>query len=521
MITRRQPRHLIALWVIGALLLSGLLLFFTPRGLGMSPDSVAYLKSVQGLFQGMGFAYFSVQWPPLYSLLIALAAQAVGDDFYLGSRMVNSVLYGALFILTGVLLRQIAASFSYLAYFFAGLVLLHPLTTHIYFYAFSEVLFLPLVILNFVLLGGLVSTNQKFRVQLVIALAVVAFAANLARYAGLCLIALNVLALYLSAPRHQTRQNFVEILIQVLPTALFLIIWRQRLGIGDTETNLRPFIVHLITLENINQGLVNMGHWLIPFIKLHEVPSIRPMYWGLGAALFSFVLIVAIETTVKVCAGIQKNTPPSKTLWTSFLLAIFSSGYLVFLILMRSFFDPNIILDNRTLAPIFLPVFVLVISYLKSLTSLRLRAFGLASFVVLLILSLQTIRPWLLINYFNGVELSDKNRLNSELVKFVRGCPRDIRIYADKPWNFNLEVQSMVHWLPTEALYGSWQPNARYREQVIALSSVADLVIVEDMRSSIASAVTTLGTFQKLSETTEGIVWANVHSYNPTCLQPP
>jgi hypothetical protein len=521
MIARRQPRHLIALWVIGALLLSGLLLFFTPRGLGMSPDSVAYLKSVQGLFQGMGFAYFSVQWPPLYSLLIALAAQAIGDDFYLGSRMVNSVLYGALFILTGALLRQIAASFSYLAYFFAGSVLLHPLTTHIYFYAFSEALFLPLVILNFILLGGLVSTNQKFRWQLVIALAVVAFAANLARYAGLCLIALNVLALYLSDTRGNKWQKFGDILCQILPTLLFLIIWRQRLGIGDTETNLRPFIVHLITLENINQGLVNIGHWLIPFIKLHEVPSIRPIYWGLGAALLSFILIVAIETTVKVCNGIQKNKPPATALWARFLLAIFSSGYLVFLILMRSFFDPNIILDNRTLAPIFLPVFVLVISYLLSLTSRSLRAFGLTLFAGLLILSLQTIRPWLLINYFNGVELSDKSRLNNELVKFVRSCPRDIRIYADKPWHFNLEVQSMVHWLPTEALYGSWQPNTRYQEQVTALSSLADLVIIEESRTSIASTVATLGAFQKLSDTPEGMVWANVHSYNRACLQSP
>jgi hypothetical protein len=162
-----------------------------------------------------------------------------------------------------------------------------------------------------------------------------------------------------------------------------------------------------------------------------------------------------------------------------------------------------------------------VISYLLSLTSRSLRAFGLTLFAGLLILSLQTIRPWLLINYFNGVELSDKSRLNNELVKFVRGCPRDIRIYADKPWHFNLEVQSMVHWLPTEALYGSWQPNTRYREQVTALSSLADLVIIEERHSGIASTVATLGAFQKLSDTAEGMVWANVHSYNRVCMQSP
>jgi hypothetical protein len=510
MIASRQPIYLIALWVTTAFLLSALILFFTPRGLGMSPDSVAYLKSVQGLLQGLGSAYFSVQWPPLYALLIALASQAVGDDFYLGSRIVNSVLYGAFFILTGALLRQITTSFSYLAYFFAGLLLLHPLTTHIYFYAFSEALFLPLVILNFILLGGLVSTDKKLRGQLVIALMVVVFTANLARYAGLCLVALNVLALYLSAPRHQTRQNFVEILIQVLPTALFLFLWRQRLGIGDTETNLRPFVVHLITVENINQGLVNIGHWLLAFVKLHEVPSLRPLCWGLGAIILGFILFVASTATAKIYACRRNNSFLPTELWVRFLLATFTLGYLLFLILMRSFFDPNIIFDNRMLSPIFLPIIIVILAQLNNLQRVAYRAIAIAFVSGLLALSLQTMRPWLLINYFNGVELSDKNRLDSKLLSFLRSCPRAAIVYADQPWNVNLEFNSMVHWLPTQRLYGSWLPNLRYEQQVSALTSLADMIVVENLHADIIQSIERLKTFRRVYVSGVGIVWANI-----------
>ena len=521
MIVQHQSKQLLILWAVSAIGLAALLLFFTPRGLGMSPDSVAYLKSVQGLLQGRGFTYFSVQWPPLYSLLIALASHAVGDDFYLGSRIVNCILYGTFFILTGALLRQLTINLRYLAYVFTGLLLLHPLNTHIFFYAFSETLFLPLVILNFIFLSGLTTANHRFRSQLALALAVVTFAASMARYAGLCLIALNAVALYLSAPRQRNLKTIGEILLQVLPTALFLLYWRQRLGIGDTETNLRPFVVHLITIENINQGLVNIGHWLVAFIKLHEMPHLRPLCWGIGFAVLSFMLFVSILTTVKSSACLRKREVLSTALWTTFLLTIFIWGYLLFLILMRSFFDPNIILDNRTLSPIFLPIFLLIIGHLKSSAVRTYQTIGLALVALLLALSLQTIRPWLLINYFNGVELSDKNRLDGGLVKLVRNCPVDVRIHADKPWHFNLEVQTMVHWLPTETLYGSWQPNARYIEQVTALDTLADLIIIEESDSSIANTLEKLGKFQKLYDTAEGTVWINVQSHSRICVSSP
>ncbi len=511
MIARAQLRRLLALlWGATAISLAALLLFFTPRGLGMSPDSVAYLKSVQGLFLGKGFTYFSVQWPPLYSLLIALTAQAVSHDFYLGSRILNAILYGIFFILTGALLRHITASFSYLTYCFASLLMLHPLITHIYFYALSETLFLPLVIIDFILLACLISPNQTSRAHLVLALAMVAFAANLARYAGLCILALNAVALYLSAPQQKPlKKLFFEILIQILPTVLFLLLWRQRLGVGDTETNLRPFVVHLVTFDNINQGLINLGHWLLAFIKIHEAPSLQPLCWGLGSTLLGLVFVIAGKATLKIYSCRRSNDFFSTESWITFLSATFILGYLFFLILIRSFFDPNIIFDNRTLSPIFIPMIIFLLVQVKGISVVPYRLAAITFIITLLVFSLQTIRPWLLINYFNGVELTYKNRLNNKLLSFIRSCPSDAVVYADRPWNINLEFNSMVHWLPTHGLYGSWLPNPRYTQQISELKSSADMIVVEDLGAEIIQSIERLNAFTRIHTSEVGIVWLN------------
>ena len=81
-------------------------LFTTPLGLGLSPDSISYLKGSMGLVSGQGLAYVSAQWPPLYPTLVALFALPTGDVI-LGARLVNGLFYAGNVILLAELIRRV------------------------------------------------------------------------------------------------------------------------------------------------------------------------------------------------------------------------------------------------------------------------------------------------------------------------------------------------------------------------------------------------------------------------------
>ena len=505
------------IWGVTGLGLVLLLFFFTPRGLGMSPDSVAYLKSVQGLFQGKGLAYFSVQWPPLYPLLMSATSQLFSGDLYLGSRLANALLYGILFILIGVLFRQTIPKHKFFAYCIALLICLHPVVSRIYFYAFSETLFLCLLLLDLILLGQLSVTTKKLPLALMLALALVGTLATLTRYAGLCIIALNLVALLLKFRGQRIGILPLTLITNILPTSLFLLLWRQRMGIGDTETNLRPFAWHMISVENINQGLINLGHWLIAFTNLSDAISTMAVCWVLGASLVCLIICLSYGLTRELLCNPKLSSSPDSSQWLCFLIIVFILGYIIFLVLMRSFFDPNIILDDRTLSPILIPIFFVIL-----FIAFRIKRSGYKLGALILILgtllaNLQSVRPLLLISYFNGIELSDKHHRSRDLVKFVRTCAKKTVIYADQPWNFNLEMESMVHWLPTQSFYGSWKPNLNYTRQVAELSKQAQLIIVEDINSAIVRDLDQMTSFRRIYTNSQGIVWENIAFYNVSC----
>ena len=514
----RSMTPALVLWVATALCLSASLIFFTPRGLGMSPDSVAYLKSAQGYLQGRGFDYFSVQWPPLYPLIIGLAARFIEGDFYLSSRLINAVLFGCVFLLLGILWKVFASKFDKWMYVFAGLLALHPVITHTYFYALSEALFLPIILLDLIALCALAHAREGARARLIVLLSIIGFIATLTRYAGLCVIALNIFALLIIKTDNDERFKWLGIVAQTIPALLFLGWWRQRLGVGDTEANLRPLIFHPPTLTDINLGLSNIGQWLLGSSADGAYPTLALLSWLVGLCIVCTLFVVSTTGIVRIFLFGSGTLVSNNKSWLVFLASIFVTVYLIFLLLMRSFFDPNIVFDYRTLSPALMPLFVVGFGFLFSIKVNSVRRILLVLLTILLAAQLQQVRPLLLLSYFNGLELTNKTRLNSELVKLVRTCPKDLLLHADYPWNFNLEMTSMVRWLPATVLYGSGTQNTRYPQQVSALSDSADLIIVENLTSDIVSRIDGLGKFSRIYQSSLGIVWQNNSLYNAQCL---
>ena len=495
------------LWALSALTFSLVLWFATPRGLGLSPDSVAYLKAVQGLITGQGFTYFSVQWPPLFSTAIYAASQFTEQNYVNGARLLSAMLYGATFLLTGRLLTQLlnVQKKWLVAYLFAGLLCLHPVITHIYFYAFSETLFLPFVLLNLIVLfkcqhNGISAVTSFY-------LCVIGLLATSTRYAGLTLVALNVVMLWRWAPQDSYVKKIQRSLVQLAPNVILLFWWRQHLGIGDTETNQRPLLWHPITVQNLQEGLTNLGTWILPISHQAMTGWVPIVCMAVGISLVFALLWLTCD---ELFGAVAPQSPRDTTIQQNNLpqvICVFAAGYLLFLVCMRSLFDPNIVLDHRTLAPIFLPLTCVLVTRYTCFHKNTVRAALIVLLLILYALPLQQVRPRLLISYFNGIELNDKRRLNSNLLQFLRTCPKTAIIYSDQPWNLNLEFQAMVHWLPTYALYGSGLVDPHYQTKVKRLPELADLIVIEDSQSSLVANIEDLKAFRRIYSSNDGIVW--------------
>jgi hypothetical protein len=501
------------LWLISALLFSIVLWVASPRGIGLTPDSVAYLKAVQGMINGHGFSYFSVQWPPLYPSMLYLVSLLTGNDFFASPRLLNAFLYGTAFLLTGVLLTKLMMHKKnwVISYVFAGLICLHPVITHIYFYVLSEALFIPLVLINLIVLINYYEKINELTLKQSIFLSLLGSALISTRYAGVTLIALNVFFIVFSAKVPSFRKKIFFTSIQIFSAIVILKNWLGHVGASDTETNQRPLVWHPVTEANMYDGLANIGSWILPVIHPNESPLIRISCLLLGSVAVIFFILITIKSFFSIYKLRQNNsiTPTVGVVW---IISIFCMGYILFLILVRSFIDPHIVFDSRFLSPIFIPIMTLPIYCATKISDRRVFMGGMVLIALIYAMPVKQLRSWLLISYFNGIELNDKTRVNSKILQFVRECSKNASVYADNPWNFNLEFKSMVQWLPTYNFFGTGLPDPNYQTKLETFSNDVDIVIVENIQSDVVIVMNKNTDFRQIYNQSDGIVWCRVHS---------
>jgi hypothetical protein len=509
------------LFVIAACLGLGLW-FTTPHGLGLTPDSVAYLKAAQGLSKDLGFKYFSMQWPPGYSSLIYLIGTITGDDFIRSARLINGVAYSLLFYILSRLLEKCCQIDRMGAAVIALLICLHPVVTHIFFYVLSEPSFLLIILVNITLLINYVGIDRPLPLRIKLLLILLGCLAVAFRYAGLTVVALNIWFVFFhSTTRVMKLSKWIDVLLQTLPALLLVSIWRLHRGIGDTEANERPLVLHMVTSEDIRYGLVKIGSWFVsPRVNHYDDPygfisySIGLMIFGLllGLFLWSNAHLLIQRTKIKYLS-IQKVE--IKNIW---ILSTFILGYIAFLLMIKSLFDPNIIFDNRTISPLFLFVFITLITTCYLLKAIKYRYAAITILFIILIFQSLNFKSWILLSYHNGIELNDKNFKARSINLFIKNCDRNINIAADKPWSFNLYFSTMVYWLPQYYLYGSGLPNTKYLQQVNELVNIQDLLVVEDVKSEIVKNIDALHTFKRIYSADDGIVWQNTRIKSNVCI---
>ncbi len=421
-------------WLLVALLGAFLTLWVSPHGFTVSPDSVYYLMGAEGIRRGLGFVSFEaggvlrpiVHWPPLYSLLIALATPGV----------INSIFFALTVFLTSLLIYM--ASRESLYSIVGGLlVATSPVLLKFSSMVLTESVFNFWVLLILMLMFRHAGTGRD---RCLLLMGLVSALAVLTRYAGLFLVL--PLAYYWLRRRLPVWKGALLTLSPVLTYAL----WKAYLlSIGGQET--RHIVFHPPSGHHFQVLLETM----VKFVSFDPSALLNPV------VLLS--LVVAIVLLVFTRSG--RMGQGSRLLVE--LALVFAVSYLVFLFLSISFMDYYTLPDDRILSVLYPLLVVAMVSYLSSFPLVRVLPFLLVLLALNLygdtVLRREKSAPYTGYNgpYYRNLQVIDYVR---------RNLPPDAIIYSNGPdllWYYTRRPASM---LPRVILPVERRLNPRFREEM-------------------------------------------------------
>jgi hypothetical protein len=500
--------------IAAASTLAAMLFFATRYGLGLSPDSVAYIKGAEGLLTGKGADYMSVQWPPLYPLMLVLFSYIGNHELLLGARLLNALLIGLNFWLITQLLIQYVNINRWIASLLAFAISLHEVLIYVEFYAWSEPLVITTILINLIIIKSYICSENKNNALLEGGLILFATLSVYTRYIGVNVALINAVVVFLFVSNINVITRLWRAAVQVvIPLALIYpwLAWHS--AIDDNNTTQRGLQFHPISLEKILNGFINIGKWLYPSSSKFDglVPPILLLATGLIVVLL--VIYTVIYAGIKLLVALRKKNKISNSKDKKIILlgviGLFIIFYLAFLIFSISFVDRKLLLDNRFLAPIFIPVILLLLGLMSLITKpvLRYACFGL--FLIVMAFSYINLRSWLLISYFDGIEINSRVNINKPIYKKIQTYSTQCQFYSDKPWNISLLFDKKVRWLPTEILFGTGLINQSYRSEIESLKEKTNLVVVENKEDTIVDEIDALPGLERIYDSNDGIMWKN------------
>ncbi len=329
-----------------AFIASSMLFISLKHGIGVSPDSVAYIRAAAEFREEGNFHSFPSHWPPLYPLLLSFVGSFSANTL-LAIKLFHSIMFGLNVVVISIICIPEGTHRNLSCVLFSVFLFLSPQFFSIHQMAWSEVPFITL------LFAGLVLPYKNQSKKIILLSAVLIGLATLTRYAGIYFIAIGALStLILSKGTLLKKSIFslVYFLIALLPLLTYSI---YNLATRGSSTN-RELAIHLASIEHV-KALANMlATWFLP----NNPTSLSSVLIGLLCLL---VLVSLTYSVLKSDLKLTKN-------WTFFLFSI-GLGYVAFIFISISFFDAYTPIDVR----IFLPLYISLWGTIFALLSTRLK----------------------------------------------------------------------------------------------------------------------------------------------------
>lgn len=441
---------------IAMLGLTGAIVLFllTSRyGVGVSPDSVAYVSVARHISDGTGFVnydgYFFVLQPPLYPLLLAAIKKIFFIDPLISAGYLNAILLGLIVYYSGLFLLKHLKSLL-LTIIGTASILVSFVFIQIFLIALSEPLFILFVLL-YLHYFDIYMENRTITSLLLFSIA--AALACLTRYVGVIIILTGSISIFVWGRKNfkvMFRHLIIFLLITTLPTGLWILRNYLFSGtfVGERAESSYTLSENLILLFN------TALKWYLP-LQIN------------GQQLFVLMLIVSAG----IFAGIvlmnkwKQEELRLKQIGPSLLFILFYSGIIV-ISSTTTAYDK---IANRLLSPVFVPSIFIIFLILDDILTWLSKYFQRRLLSILFLLGIMvwmkyhvTRTIYNIENYIeqSGGEYGSKVWKENSVISYLNHhslLESEYSFYSNAPEAVYILANIETKWSPHKTLYNSPQ----------------------------------------------------------------
>jgi hypothetical protein len=455
--------------IFGLAAIAGTVIMYqaTIDGVGITTDSIVYIKVARNLLGGHGFALSAggaplTQYPPLYPATLALTG-LVASDLLNGVKWLHIFLYVANALLVGLLVYRGTEG----SIFATIAALLFMLTSGLFFHshvvALSEVLFVFFVLTGLLLIDEYLCRNQ---VLILIAASIVVVLAGMTRYVGFILLGVVSLCIVLLS-KYQLLKRIIHAGIVIFIFITPMLIWMIRnMMISNSLVN-RNITYHPVKFRQIEGAVATISSWF--FIPTGVSFSLKAF---LIICIFSLLFIILVIMIRQF--GIYSHLIRIPLVCTIFLFL-----YTLGLIAAILFVEANLPFSHRMLFPFYVVLGIASITLGRNafhlvkkpkwpmvLTVMVLGAF--------LIAQGKTMAQELRIFTENGEGFTGKKWKSSKAMEFIRRLPDNTIIYSNGPEAIEFLTGRQTKMIPSKRTTTSNEQNVRFSKELAAM--MRDLV---------------------------------------------
>src|SRR5687768_8833213 len=420
-------------------------------GLGVSPDSVAYLTTAEQISEGWGIVphgdptrLATPHYPPLYPMVLA-ALRTVNEDLRAAARWLHVALAVLNVLLIALLGARAAGRAGGMVAAFVGL---NGAVLEAHAWLLSEPLAMTFTLAGLILLPDGLAPNATpaRRRRFLLWAALATGAACLTRYASLALLASGVLGIFVAA-RGRRRQGLIDAttfaVIAIAPLALWVV--RNRF-LADTTVNRRLAWFgfdrhHLEQLEN------TVARWF----ALRPSSVVEALVAVLLAAAGAWTTVIILRRAApRDAAAVDARCRLEFVRVRNAVLVPFIVCYTALVLVTVAFLDRSTPLDARILLPLQVPLVVLLVSVAMDLLAPRRRWHAPAVAALVFLITIGLGRSLAL-----GRELAADGHgfsagwwAKSQTVQHVATVPSSTVLYSNAPEVLYVHLGRHAHLLP-------------------------------------------------------------------------
>ena len=335
--------------VLPALTGVGIILVSTSRyGAGLSPDSAEYISIARNLMKGVGFVLLDgsplTLWPPLYPALLGALALVFGIDPLLSAHIVNAFLFGCIVYLSGLLFFKHLTPPVAFALLGITSVLLSPPLIEVSLMAWSEPLFICLVLLFLIFSEAYVAQGD---ITSLLLLSLAVSLACLTKTGGPVLILMGAVNILLYR-RGILKHKLAHLLLFMFVSIFFISIWMIRTYLVSGALIGKRLSSGYTLFQNIHDVFNTIVSWYIPeSIAAHQ----------------SILILLSAGFCVLMGTGLRFLWKNQRAVSIRMLPAmLFTVFYPAFLIISSTIVAYDKI-GSRILSPVFVPANLLALTF--------------------------------------------------------------------------------------------------------------------------------------------------------------